>query len=108
MNIFTTEHPLDCQSEDKMPGLRSYFFGMLFVVLVLTPFVSVWVWLSDVTGTGDTTPGAYPPLPVWNDVLVAAFISLIIAFVITSLVAIFSWFANRLCKRRSLNYDVAA
>ena len=98
MNIFTTEHPLDCRPDGKLPGLRSYFFGMLSVALLLSPFFAVGIWLLDVTDNGDTTP-ADPPLTFWQIFLAATFFSLIVALVITALVVLTARFASRLSKQ---------
>jgi hypothetical protein len=99
MNIFATEHPFDCRPEGEMRGLRSYFFGMLLVALILSPFFAGGIWFLDVTDNGDTTPGAYPPLTFWQDILAATFFSLIVAFAITALVALTARLASRLGKR---------
>jgi hypothetical protein len=80
MNIFTTEHPLDSRSEDRMPGVRSYFLGMVLVAFILCPFIAVGIWFLDVTDNGGST-GGYVPAPFWLDFLAGAVASIFVAFV---------------------------
>src|SRR4051794_32774736 len=94
MNIFATDHPLNCDSKDKLPGVRSCFFAMLLVSLIFSRFLAIYGWYSDQIGTGDTTPGANPPLPFWEALLGAALFCLIIACVVTALFALIARFAD--------------
>jgi hypothetical protein len=80
MNVFTTDHPLNSGSEDKKPGLRSYFFGVLLAASILCPFFAIGFWLSDITDNGNST-GGYTPAAFWVDFLAAAVVSFFVAFV---------------------------
>jgi hypothetical protein len=97
MNIFTTEHPLDCQSQGETPGLRSPLLRMLLLALILSPFLAVGIWFLDVSDNHDSTPD-FPPSPVWVDLLGAALFSLIIAFVVTGLATVFARLTCRASK----------
>jgi len=85
MNVFTTDHPLVRQSEDKKPGLLAYFFRMLLVALIISPFLAIVFWVqgnSDITGI---STGDYEPDPFWMDFLVAMVVSFFVVFLGTSL-----------------------
>jgi hypothetical protein len=98
MNIFTTDHPLASQSEDKKPGLLSYFFRVLSIAFIICPFLAIVFWLQDVSDMGIST-GGYVPFPFWVDFLIAMVVSFFVVFVGAGVFMLSAVIFRELCRK---------
>ena len=91
MNIFTTEHPLDSQTErslSRKARVGRYFRHILLGVLFSLPFLIAYDWYLNLTDINTTD---YTPDPFWVVVVGAAIESLVVAFVCVSLYWVAAW-----------------